>query len=89
MILGIFGRQTIPVLAGNLTGFAGNSAGGVDKKSFAHRFCLDYFFKTLTIKALYSGISETGSVVVATRIFALPSVPPAGQRQPKCHGMPI
>ena len=40
MDFGYLGRQTVPLLAGNLTGFAGNTAGGVDKESFAHRFIL-------------------------------------------------
>jgi hypothetical protein len=40
MIFGFLGRQPVPLLAGNLAGFAANAAGGVDKKPFAHFFIL-------------------------------------------------
>jgi hypothetical protein len=40
IIFGFLGRQTVPLFAGDLTGFAGNAAGGVDKESFAHFFIL-------------------------------------------------
>jgi hypothetical protein len=42
LILGFIGRQIVPLFTGNLTTFAGNATGCVDKESFAHRFILCY-----------------------------------------------
>ena len=36
MIFGFLGRQSVPLLAGDLTGFAGDTACGVDKEPFTH-----------------------------------------------------